>query len=321
MTGDHSEEPERLMITLENLRIHREADSRQRRPFSPLWVGLRLTAAAVILFGPIATASWAMYAPAQVGAGYVEVDPSSAGGPSAEGVREYLAARDPVVDRLLPNGAGGTRFFEDLDGNAGMVFDALPAVGIAADVDNSGWPEATELHERAHLLYTFLPDEVSRLMARLPVPMPGEYAATNANEHLAEMASSAWEIVALPKMFCPVETPVERLHDAEMRVPGTAGFVIWYLRHVPREGVEGYDELSHTAAALAAAYRSESEALWMAVEDRRLPGGELRHWSYRSVRDYLAGQRAVARASGDWLGRIASYSLTPSLIVLSLVGR
>lgn len=79
-----------------------------------------------------------------------------------------VAEHDPVVDRLLPNGAGGTRFFEDLDGNAGVVFDALPAVGVAADIDSSGWIEATELHERAHLLYTFLPEEVSRLMARLP---------------------------------------------------------------------------------------------------------------------------------------------------------
>jgi hypothetical protein len=76
--------------------------------------------------------------------------------------------------------------------------------------------------------------------------MPGEYAATNANEHLAEMASSAWGIVAPPKLFCPVETPVERLHDAEMRVPGT--------------------------------------------DRRRFPSGELRPWSYRSVRE-----------SGSWM--------------------
>lgn len=296
-------------------------DSRQHRSFSPLGIGVRLTAIAVILFGPIAQASWAMHASASVGAGYVEVHPESASGPSAESVREYLAARDPIVDRLLPNGAGGTRFFEELDGNAGVVFDALPAVGIAADIETSGWPEATELHERAHLLYTFLPEIASRLMARLPAPMPGEYAATNANEHLAEMASAAWEVVAPAKLFCPVAPSVERLHDAEARVPGTAGFVSWYLRHVPRESTEGYEELSRTAAALAAPYRSESEALWLAVEARRLRGGELRPWRYRSVRNYLEGRRAVAGASGDWIGRIASYSMTPSLIVLSLIGR
>jgi hypothetical protein len=44
-------------------------------------------------------------------------------------VKACLAVRDPVVDRLLPNAAGGTRFFEDLDGNAGMAFAAVPAVG------------------------------------------------------------------------------------------------------------------------------------------------------------------------------------------------
>lgn len=296
-------------------------DSRQRHAFSPLRAAVRLAALAVILFAPIAQASWVLRAPGPVAAGYVEIDPDAASGPSAESVKAYLAVRDPVVDRLLPNAAGGTRFFEDLDGNAGMAFAAVPAVGIGADIDSSGWPEATELHERAHLLFTFLPEEVSRLMARLPAPESGEYAATNANEHLAEMASAAWEIVALPKLSCPVATPVERLHDAETRVPGTAGFVSWYLRHVPRPSIEGYAELSRAAAALAAPYRAESEALWMAVEGRRLPGGEFRPWEYRSVRDYLEGQRAVARASGDWIGRIASYLLTPSVLILSLMGR
>jgi hypothetical protein len=125
-----------------------------------LRLGLRLTAVAVIVFGPIASAAWAIQATERVRFGYVEIDPSTPAGPTTHGVREYLARRDPAVDRLLPNGVGGTRFFEDLDGNAGMAFVRVPAVGIAATIDVAGWPEATEHHERAHLLYAFVPEQV-----------------------------------------------------------------------------------------------------------------------------------------------------------------
>lgn len=298
-------------------------DSQQRRkfPLPSLRLGLRLTAIAVIVFGPIAAAARAVHAPERVRLGYVEVDPSTASGRAAHGVKEYLAGRDPAVDRLLPNGVGGTRFFEDLDGNLGMAFVHVPAVGISATVGGAGWPEATELHERAHLLYAFLPEEVSHLMARVPAAGPGEYAAKNGNEHLAEMAAAAWEVVAPPELLCVEGTPVERLRDWEIRVPGTAGFVAWYLRNLRRGDVESYGEVSRTAAVLAAPYQAESDAVWKAIEDRRLPSGEFQPWGHHTVRDYLEAWRAEAHASEHWFDRIGGYLLAPSLMALSIAGQ
>ncbi len=292
----------------------------QPRLLSPR-LALRLTAVAMIVFGPIAAATIAIHAPERVRLGYVEANPSATSGPAAAGVREYIAGRDPAVDRLLPNGVGGTRFFENLDGHLGMAFVHVPAIGISATVGGAGWPEAVELHERAHLLYAFLPEEVSRLIARVPAPRPGEYAATNGNEHLAEMAAAAWETVAPPELLCVEGTPVERLRDRETRVPGTAGFVAWYLRNLRPEDVEYYDDLSRTAAILAEPYRAESNAVWRAIEARRLGSGEFQPWGHHTVREYLEAWRAEAHASEHWFDRIGGYLLAPSLMALSIAGR
>jgi hypothetical protein len=279
---------------------------------------LRCIAIVAILFGPIASAAWAIGEPGSVLWSYVEVDSGTANGPAADSVREYLAGRDPVLDRLLPSGAGGTRFFKDLDGNAGMAFPLTSAVGLAAGVDSGGWPEAIELHERAHLLYASLPEEASRLIARVPPPVPDEYAGKNASEHLAEMAATAWQVVTPSDRACMDGTPSERLLDAERRVPGTAAFVSWYVRVLRQEDVDGHEEIARTAPALAAPYRHESDAIWKAVEDRRLPGGHFRPWENPTVRGHLEGRRAQARVSSHWLDRIEGYLLMPSLLILSI---
>jgi hypothetical protein len=284
----------------------------------PHWLSLRafrlallVTAIATVVAGPLVAANWSAHAAAHHRFGYTEVvNPRSASGAEAEAVREYLARRHPATDHLLPNGAGGTRFFVDLDGNAGMAFSNVPAIGVSVTASGSGWPETTELHERAHLLHAFLPGEVGALMAGLPPPASGEYAASSAREHFAEMASEAWQIVTTPDFLCVDGTPMERLHDAETRVPGSAGFVVWYVRHLSREDVEHYDELARMASSLAAPHRTAFDAVWQALEERRLPGGDFRPWERAAtVRGQVERWRAELRASDRQFDRLGSYRL------------
>ena len=103
--------------------------------------------------------------------------------PAVRNVRDYLARRNAAVDRLLPAGEGGIVFVERLGGNAGVALPGSAVIGIASEGLSSEDAEYVELHERAHLLHANLPDEVARLLSRLPGPAPDEYAARNPAEH------------------------------------------------------------------------------------------------------------------------------------------
>jgi hypothetical protein len=273
---------------------------------------VRLTALVVILFGPIAGGCWQVHVGVAIGVG--QGDRHEVAG------RMYLADRSPVVDRLLPPGAGGTHFFNTLGTDAGLAFPDSASIALVADDAASPWPESVELHERAHLVDANLPREVGALMSHLPAPNPDEYAATNRGEHFAEMAAKAWEIVEPPDNVCVDGTPADRLRDAEQRVPGTSGFVEWYLRHLPAD-VEGRHDLAALAANLRAPFAPQWDALWQAIDARREPGGGFTPWSPRTVRQFLEAQRAEAMASGRWIDRVTSAALVPSLLVLSAVGR
>jgi len=107
---------------------------------------------------------------------------------SDERVASYLRDRSPLVDRLLPDGRGGTRFYEDLGGPAGLAFGSAAAIGLAVSVNRGSWIESIELHERAHLVDAFLLAEVAALMARLPPPAPDETAAENRGQHFSGSA-------------------------------------------------------------------------------------------------------------------------------------
>jgi hypothetical protein len=202
---------------------------------------------------------------------------------------------------------------------AGVAFLPLSAVGLAPTAGQGRCPKAVELHERAHLVQAFLPGLVSRLMARLPAPHADEYAATNRGEHFAEMAASAWQVATAPDLMTIGVPPVDRLDDAGARVPGTAAFVAWYLRHLRREDVDGYDDLARAAAARGARYRAEADALWTALEARQLPGGGFPPWGCTSVRECLHMWRTASLASDRWIDRAAGHLLTPSLLVVSVV--
>ena len=298
-------------------------------PFSPrtrfiVW-SVSLT---IILFGPIVQAAVDLHRVRSTTVfAFPEVQPAKSQGEAAAGAAgaasraaNYLAKRNPIVDRLLPEGEGGIRFFEQLGGDSGLAEARTASIALMAN-DSEAWPESVELHERAHLLDAFLFHEVENLMARLPDAARDEYAAKNRGEHFGEMAARAWEIVSPPDGICIDGTPVEVLRKIETRVPGTAGFVAWYLRQ-PSLGVEeGRDELAALAAQLSAPQQVEWDALWRALEARRRPDGRFEKWRYSSVRAYLEVQQSVARATGGWFGRAQAILLVPSLTIVRLVER
>ena len=148
--------------------------------------GLRWAALVGSVFGPIAEAAWAVHASMQMFVSSREVFPSSQA-PSSPGearhaiqrVSEYLASRNPAIDVLLPEGRGGTHFFEDLGPTAdGLALTGAAAIAVSASVIDRAWPETVELHERAHLVDAFLPHEVAAVMSRIPPAAADEYAAT-----------------------------------------------------------------------------------------------------------------------------------------------
>lgn len=282
---------------------------------------LRLTAIILLVFGPIALAAWERHAPLELDPRYVEVrDPSTAGP-----IAEYLARRHPSLDRLLPAGAGGLRFFERLDDKAGMAFTSAATIGLSISALDQLWRESVELHERAHLLHVALPDEAASLLSKLPAPARDEYAAKNGGEHFAEMAAQAWEMVMEPEGVCLHADPIERLEEAEARVPGTAGFVAYYLRWLPPAGTgaeSGIDRvrLAREADRLRAPYRAEWDAFERALDARRAADGTLSPIEMPTVRQRIEALRSALLAGGR-IDRIAAASLLPSLAVLTMVGQ
>ena len=294
-----------------------ELTPRPRRRWRVI-VALRLTSLAMILFGPIVFGAWSVHVAGR------------ARSQAADRALPYADRRNPAVDAVLPEGRGGTHVYADLGGDAGRAFTATATIGLSNTAGEGPWPESVELHERAHLAHAFLPTEVERLLARLGAPAPDEYAATNPGEHFGEMAARAWEIASPPDGFCLGATPAERLEEAETRVPGTAGFVVRYLRYLTpapesyssaEAAAKAADELRALADRLSAPQRAEWEALWQAIDARRRPGGDFEPWGYRTVREFIEAQRTRALASGRWLDTIAAAALVPSLTVLTLTGR
>jgi hypothetical protein len=278
-------------------------------------LSIRIVALATILFAPLLSAHRLQQRAARQDAspGYTTRDDSAM-------VARYYTERNPVVDNLLPEGSGGTLFRPHLkDGVAGVAIAATATIMLA--INNLDGDEGTELHERAHLLHAYHPAEVNRLVARLPRPARGQYAASNSAEHFAEMASTAWRLVYPPEEVCFEQTPSQRLHSAEVDVPGTAGFVIHYLRAPGSGEREGNQQLLAAALELAAPLGAEWDAIWAAVERRRLPGGTLAPWqASRNIAGILGMWRADEWHSGAWWGKITSVALVPSAALANVFG-
>jgi hypothetical protein len=272
----------------------------------------RRVAVLVVIFGPIALGAWHVHVTSRRDPARLDPAPPHAA--------DYLSRRSPAVDRLLPEGRGGTYFYEDLGGVAGRANLIAASISLSTSDGDDAWPEAVELHERAHLVHAFLPTEAAAIMARLPPPADDEYAATNRREHFAEMAAKAWAVVAPPDGFCLGLTPAAHLTEVEARVPGTAGFVLRYLQQMPLPP-EGGGDLVATAERLSAPQRGEWDALWRHVEARRRPDGTFEPWAFATIREYIDAKRAEMATSGGWMEKMAAVALLPSLLILTLVGR
>ena len=281
---------------------------------------LRWIALVVIIVGPIAIAAVEVHgngAPLGITARELEA--------SDERVASYWRDRSPLVDRLLPAGRGGTRFFETLPNAVGMAFYGAAAIGLAASADRGAWLESTEVHERAHLVDAFLPAEVAALMARLPAPAPKEIAAEDRGQHFAEMAAKAWEIVTEPTGVCMDGTPESWLEDVESRVPGTAGFVSHFLRVLaspesaqsPQHDRAGLQAL---ADRLSAPQREQWDAIWRGLDARRHADGTFEPWGHRTIRENLGARRAALSKSDKWLDRFAAAAMWPSFAIVTMAG-
>jgi hypothetical protein len=230
--------------------------------------------------------------------------------------------RYPIVDRLLPEGAGGTVFVDDLGNNAGVALQASGTIELARNVAQPSVSE-TELHERAHLLEFAQPDIVARLMRGQKAPAAGQYAATSPVEHFGEMAGHAWQVVQQlrPIEACVMDSPPEFLRKTDQDVPGTAGFVLWYLRDAEFAAMDGADALLAEAERLTVDRSRDWQALYAALRAREFPSGGFRVWPEHSVRDYLERRRAHVRLAGGFGQRIEAIQITASLAILGLTRR
>jgi hypothetical protein len=178
-----------------------------------------------------------------------------------------------------------------------------------------GGGESTELHERAHLLHAAARPQVNALLARLGEPREGSYASTDPGEHFAEMASEAWDIMMPADSTCWALDTAARLQQAESDVPGTAGFVAYYLRSgLP---APGRDTLLAVADSLIAGDRTQWEQLWREVEFRRHADASLRPFERLSIAASIRDDIARLRESGKPWYRFYALLLQPSLLLAS----
>jgi len=242
---------------------------------------IRWTALVALVVGPVVIAAWEVRSVGRFG------------GPAApEAHRAYFAERNPLINELLPAGEAGIRVVDNLGGPMGLANMNTGAIALDRSVAHEGWRGAVELHERAHLIEAFLPREVAALMARLPsAPGPG-VASEGPGQHFAEMASEAWQLVTDPHGMCIDGTPEARLKDAEARVPGTSGFVLWYLRHPALSTGDRAVALRTAAALLVAPNQTEWTTLWDALDAQRDAAGAFRPWPAPTVRSILSRQWA-----------------------------
>ncbi len=246
---------------------------------------LRLLSLGVIIGLPTASTLFDvanLKAPARTHGSLIEPGATGDDGAMAAG---YLARRDPRLDQLLP-GAGGGRLFVagmDVAGKALLHLNAILLSPIQLT-------EEIELHELAHLVKHNLPREAKAVLATVVAPAPTTYAATNDTEHFAEMAAEAWMVLVVPEGFCANGDAVSRLTRAEAMVPGTAGFVAYFLT-LPAFAHDTAAASLQPALAqyLPAEQRAVWHALWEALDARRGPDGLPQPWPALSALEVHRG--------------------------------
>lgn len=295
-----------------------------RRPGRSWSSWLRPCAVAFIVVGPLAVTAWRIHGPERLTLGYTPVETPP----------EYAAQRLAAIDRLLPDGAGGTRFYESLERDGersptlGMAFTARAAIGLSATARLGVWIGEVELHERAHLLDAYQSALVAEFMRRIPRPAPGTLAASEPGQHFAEMAAQAWPFVAslvtvpdIRLQICVEPLDVAALRHAETRVPGTAGFVSRYIDVLSESEptIARAETLRQASLELSARYRETLASIWHIIDQRRQTDGTLKPWPKPTVSATLAGVRADMARSDHWIDTIAAAVYAPAHLLSKLL--
>lgn len=246
---------------------------------------------------------------------------------AATDLRRYQAVRRPLVDRLLPDGHHGTLILHDLGGPAGVAWTQTSTIGIlAGSLSRPMAPrgalagESVEIHERAHLVRAYHADAVGRLLRATPLPQHDEYAATNRDEHFAEMAAQAYELVLQRSTRrWRVAPAVERLRAIEQRVPGTAGFVVYMLRRIDDRDQPERAALRAEATRLVGKNAPLWQPIYAALEAQQRPDGTMAPWPAVTPRHRLEQAIASLEDEGRRSTRLMALALTPGEWLLGLL--
>lgn len=245
---------------------------------------------------------------------------------AATDLRRYQLIRRPIIDRLLPDGHRGTLVMHELGGPAGVAWTQSSAIGLLAgsltrELSRGGAlaGETVEIHERAHLLRTYHSEVVAALMRQIPPPAPGEYAATNPGEHFAEMAAQAYQILVVPENRRRRFDAALHLRVVEERVPGTSGFMLWYLRTMDTSAPQ-FAVLQQTARELVAERLPLWEPIYAALETQQRANGTMAPWPAVTPRHRLAQAIASLEEEGTRSTRVMAWALTPGERLLGWVG-
>ncbi len=244
----------------------------------------------------------------------------------AADLRQYQQIRRPLVDQLLPDGYHGTLILHDLGGPAGVAWTQTSTIGLLAgslarELDQGGAlaGEAVEIHERAHLIKAYHSGAVGQLMRVMPLPDFDEYAATNEGEHFAEMAAEAYRIVLLRDGVSICVDHDAHLRALEQRIPGTAGFVLYFLRSIDTAAQPQRDVLIATATELVGGMAGVWEPIYAALDAQRGPDGSMTHWPDITPRHRLAQAIATLKEEGRMSTRVMALALTPGEWLLGVI--
>ncbi len=246
---------------------------------------------------------------------------------AAADLRRYQSVRRPLVDRLLPDGHHGTLILHDLGGPAGVAWTQTSTIGILAGslsrpMDEMGAlaGESVEIHERAHLVRAYHAELVGALMRATPLPQHDEYAATNRDEHFAEMAAQAYELVLQRNSthFC-LAPAIDRLRNVERRVPGTAGFVVYMLRRVDERDQPERAALRAEATRLVGENAPLWEPIYAALEAQQRADGTMAPWPEVTPRHRLSQAIASLDDEGRRSTRLMALALTPGEWLLRIL--
>jgi hypothetical protein len=121
--------------------------------------------------------------------------------------------------------------------------------------------------------------------------------------------------VATPDSLAFFRSHAGRLDYANWEVPGTAGFVIWFLRNATLCSPGTGEQYMKEAEVLIAPQRAEWERIWSAIDARRSAAGTLEPYQPMTIHEYLVWFRAEELDGLPWGGPELAGMLGPAIAV------